>query len=117
MQDLYYNMTPDNPAFIALADDLKTAKADIKAIKDAMVGDELSGRVGIVPWHNRMKEDLYGVDTHGNEIESKKNTLLLRVSDIEDTQKKAKWWFSGIVTLALAIKFGISALIEKLWSK
>lgn len=103
-------MTPDNPAFQELAD-------DVKAIKAALIGDPLTGRVGIVPQHNRMMEDVYGLDSHGVEMESKKNTLLLRVSELEDGRKKAKWVFSGIVGLALAIKFGISALLDKMFSK
>lgn len=103
-------MTPDNPAFQNLVD-------DVKVIKDALVGDPLTGRVGIVPQHNQMMEDVYGKDPHGVEIESKKNTLLLRVSDLEDKHKMIKWVVTGAIALALMIKFGISALIDKIWSK
>jgi hypothetical protein len=103
-------MMPDNPAFVQLAE-------DVKLIKDAMVGNELSGQPGIVAWHNRMKEDMYGVDAQGHEIESKKNTLPARVSDLEDDRKKFKWIVTGIVTLAVAIKFGISALVDKVFNK
>lgn len=103
-------MTPDNPAFQNLVD-------DVKVIKDALVGDPLTGRVGIVPQHNQMMEDVYGKNPHGNEIESKKNTLLLRVSKLEDKHKMIKWVVTGMLALGLAIKFGISALIDKIWSK
>jgi hypothetical protein len=103
-------MTPDDPAFIRLA-------KKVDDIHLAMVGDELKGIKGVVSWNNKMKEDLYGVDANGEEMESKKNTVLIRLSDLEDSRKQIKWFIVAIVTIVSAVKFGIGTLWEKMWSK
>lgn len=101
-------MTPENPAFVQLS-------KSVEEIRSALLGDDMNGRKGIIHFHDLMREDLYGLGTDGRAIEGKKNTLLLRVSDLEDGRKKAKWVFGGFILAALGAKFGITALIEKYW--
>lgn len=99
-------MTPENPAFVKLSE-------SVEQIRSALLGNDMEGRKGIIHFHDLMREDLYGLGSDGKAIEGKKNTLLLRVSDLEDGRKKAKWLFGGALVAALAAKFGISALLEK----
>ena len=103
-------MTPQQPEFIKLTD-------DIAEIKYALLGNALSGRKGIIHYHDLLVEDMYAIGSDGQPIEGKKNTIPLRVSAIEDRQKRALWIFSGIAIAFVAAREGISALIDKLWSK
>lgn len=101
-------MLPSQPEFIKLSE-------SVEEIRKALLGDDFGGRKGIIHYHDLMVEDLYAIDSNGKSIEGKKNTLLLRVSDLEDGRKKAKYVFGGFLAAALGAKFGITALIEKYW--
>jgi len=64
-----------------------------------------------------MKEDLYAIGPDGHPIEGKSNTILERLSSMEDRQKKALWIFTGILVAFTAVKIGLTALVTKLFSK
>lgn len=103
-------MTPQQPEFIKLSE-------SVEEIRAALLGDAMNGRRGIIHYHDQMAEDLYGVDSHGKPIEGKHNTVLLRLSEVEDKQKKAIWIFSGIAVAIVSAKAGISAFLERIFSK
>lgn len=103
-------MTPDDPAFITLT-------KSVNRIEAALLGDAMQGRKGIIHFHDQMAEDLYGVGPDGKPIEGKSNTLLNRMSDMEDKQKKAIWIFGTIIAIITAIKVGWAALVEKIFEK
>jgi hypothetical protein len=103
-------MDPNDPAFIKLTE-------SVERIELALLGDAMEGRKGIIHWNDQMKEDLYAIGPDGNPIEGKSNTLLNRVSNMEEKQKKALWIFSGIAFAIVAVKSGITAVIDKIWTK
>lgn len=103
-------MTPQQPEFVSLA-------RSVEEIRTALLGNAMEGRKGIIHFHDKMAEDLYGVGSDGEPIEGKSNTLMSRMSNMEDRQKKAWWVFSGIVLAITAAKVGISAIIDKIFGK
>jgi len=103
-------MNPKAPEFLRLA-------RDVAEIKSALIGDPMKGKNGFIHQHNQLVEDFYGLDSNGNPIEGKTNTFASRVSNLEDKQKKVLWVFTGIVSLALAIKFGIATVLGKIFEK
>jgi hypothetical protein len=103
-------MSPQQPEFVALA-------KNVEEIRAALIGDPLEGRNGIIHYHQKMVDDLYGLDPEGRPIEGKTNTVLMRLSSLEEKQKKALWTFTGIVGMAVAIKFGLAAVFGKIFDK
>lgn len=101
-------MTPQQPEFVAL-------NRKVNEIHAALIGDPLKGIDGIVTWQNTMKEDLYGIGPDGRPIEGKNNTALKRISNLEEKQNKVLYVFTGVVGLAVAIKLGITVLVEKVF--
>ena len=104
-------MTPDQPEFKYLA-------ASVEEIKCALIGDPMKGKPGFIAGHHKLMRDLYGVDENGDSVEGhEKNTILARVSNVEDKQKKVIWVFTGIVAAVTAAKIGVSAFLDKVFSK
>ena len=116
-------MDTPSPEFIKLSDsvkdlliEVKVLISDVKVMQIIFAGDPMQGRPGVIIDHRQLMRDVYGTDTNGNVIKGhEKNTLLYRISKLEDTQKKVVWIFSGVAGLIVAIKFGMSALIEKVF--
>ena len=96
---------------------MKSDSEKISDIHELLLGDPTEGKLGLIHHHNRMFEDLYGVGSDGKEIESKKNTVLIRLSAVEDNQKKVMWLFGGVLAACAAIKLGIATLITKVFEK
>lgn len=103
-------MSPTQPEFVAL-------NQKVNEIHDALIGDPMKGRSGIVSRQNAILLDLYGIGPDGNPIEGKENTVLKRLSGIEDNQKKVIWIFSGLLLAFTAAKVGLTALVDKLFSR
>jgi len=103
-------MSPQQPEFVAL-------NRKVDEIHEALIGDPFRGKIGIVNRQNLMMQDLYGLSPDGSPIDGKENTVLKRLSGVEDNQKKAVWIFSGIMVAVVAAKAGISALLEKVFTK
>jgi hypothetical protein len=90
---------------------------DVKEMREAMLGNPLTGKKGFVTIVGQVNEDLYGINLSGQEIASKKNTLLTRVSKVEDNQSKIAWILTGMLGLFIAIKVGLTAVIMKIFDK
>lgn len=103
-------MNVDEPEFVSLA-------RDVKEIRSALLGDAFTGRKGIIHFHDLLTQDVYGVGSDGRPIEGKSNTLLSRISALEDNQKKAIWIFSGLLLAFTAAKVGLTALIDRIFNK
>jgi hypothetical protein len=103
-------MTPQQPEFIALVE-------SVKRIEQALLGDGFTGRKGIIHYHDQTIEDLYGIDSDGKPIKGKSNTVLNRISDLEDNQKKVFWIFGGVLAALTAIKLGWTTIVERFFSK
>ena len=89
----------------------------IDQIHEVLLGNAIKGKLGLIHHHDQMYEDLYGVRPDGTEPRSKKNTILARISKIEDKQNKASWIAVGIITCYASIKIGLAALAEKFVGK
>lgn len=107
-------MLPSQPEFIQLSLNVEKMLREQAEMKSALCGDALTGKIGYLGQTHKMMEDLYGLDSHGEPIESKKNTLLLRMSDVEDRNKKVKWIIGGALGLYLLARFGVAALWDKM---
>jgi hypothetical protein len=103
-------MTPQQPEFVTLA-------KKVEEIHTALIGDPLNGRNGMMHYYGKTIEDLYGVDPAGDPIEGKRNTVMERLSNLEDKHKKVLWVFTGIVGVSVAIKFGLTAIFGKIFDK
>lgn len=90
---------------------------DVKEMRDAMFGDASTGKKGFFTIVGQMNEDLYGINISGQEITAKKNTLLSRVSKVEDNQSKITWVIMGMLGLFIAIKVGLTSLIARIFDK
>ena len=94
-----------------------TDSEKLTAIHEVLLGDPTRGRLGLIHHHNQVMIDLYGIDPNGEEIDSKKNTILLRLSSVEDRQKKAIWVITGLIAAFTIAKSGCVVAWEKLIGK
>lgn len=87
----------------------------VQRIETALLGEGFEGDgKGMMHYHNRMREDMYGEDPDGKPIEGKSNTILKRLSREEDTRKHVTWIFTGMTLFWIGLKFGWGVLVELL---
>ena len=101
---------PSNVEFEQLVKDMTTIKLMIQGVPEL-------GRTGYSIDHRRIMYDLYGTDINGNLIPgAAKNTMLHRMSAMEDNLKKIMWVVTGAIGLLALLKLGISAFLERVFS-
>jgi hypothetical protein len=93
------------------------SEKQIDEIYEVLMGDPIKGIPGLFHRHNRIVEDLYGIGMDGKEIEGKKNTISLRISNLENNQKKVIWTITGVCGAFTAIKLGCVALFTKIFER
>jgi hypothetical protein len=77
--------------------DFTMLRTDVTEIKEALLGNALKGKLGVLHHHNQMYADLYGIAAHGEKSDSSvHNSILSRMSQVEDNQKKLVWMGAGI---------------------
>lgn len=103
-------MNPEHP-------EVRKLIKDVGEIKAALLGDALTGKLGLMNNHDKIMLDMYGIDPTGAEVRSKKNTLLKRLSSVEDFQKKFIWVVGGIIFVLTASRLGFGAVIDLIYKK
>ena len=56
-------------------------------IYEVLMGDPINGKLGYFHTHNQIMEDMYGKGADGVELKGKKNTVLIRISTLEENSR------------------------------
>ena len=71
-------------------------KKSVDNIEEALLGNALKGKLGVLHHHNQMYAFITGVQSDGKSTkETVENSLLARVSRVEDNQRRLVWMGAG----------------------
>ena len=77
--------------------DFENLKRSVDNIEEALLGNALKGKLGVLHHHNQMYEFLTGIQADGTSTkETVENCILSRVSRVEDNQRKLIWMGAGV---------------------
>jgi hypothetical protein len=94
--------------------ELKKMCQDVHEMKEALLGNAIKGKLGLIHHHNQVYEDMYGINSEGKTtMESIQNCMVTRMSGVEDSQKKVIWWGGGMIAGGTAIWAAIWKLTQK----
>jgi hypothetical protein len=95
-------------------EELKAGQAEVlkkvRELEMILAGDGLKGETGVMGYQKRMLEDLYGTP------QERKDSILHRVSELEDGDKRRKWITTGMAIGAGGSAGGIIGLLVKIFS-
>lgn len=99
----HYNM--ENSQYQELKNELKDVVVELKTIKTALVGNDYGGDEGLIRGHKKMFTDIYGTP------EERANSILTRMSSIEDKHKAHVEFVSGRILWVTGVCVGGSAVL------
>jgi hypothetical protein len=77
--------------------DFDNLKKSVDNIEEALLGNALTGKLGVLHHHNQMYAFVTGIQADGTSThDTIKNSMLARISKVEDNQKKIIWMGAGI---------------------